>query len=159
MGGQLAAVGALIGFFGTTTGLAWGTDPVTPPLVQEVTAPLEFGKIALLGTGGSAIMSPDGQRTLTGQLEALGGNWQAAEIKIEGKPFGNFVIVTRRAILNGGGNVGTLELTKVDCDPPSFGRLDDQGNATAHCGGTLKIPGHARAGDYVGHVSLMVAVF
>lgn len=126
-------------------------------LQVESATDLDFGKVAVLGAGGVARISPQGTRYLLGDLENLGGSWGAATIEVKGKPSRPFIVVANPFSLLISRNGGQVFLRKINCSVPRFGRLDETGRARFTCGGDLFVRSRTRSGHYKGRVRVWVA--
>ncbi|MEM9233118.1 MAG: DUF4402 domain-containing protein [Pseudomonadota bacterium] len=126
-------------------------------LQVESVSDLDFGKLAVLGAGGVARVSPRGTRYLFGDLENLGGSWGAATIEVKGKPRRPFIVVVNPFSPLISRHGGQVFLRKINCSVPRFGRLDETGRARFTCGGNLLVRSQTRSGHYKGRVRVWVA--
>ncbi len=116
---------------------------------------LDFGKIANIG-GGRVRMNPDGERTLFGRVENLGGPHGPASIDLQGQPRQLFLVYApkfSKLRRSGGGRLSVLNITST---PAHFGRFDKDGAATVKFGGELIVRPNAWTGHYRGSVSFWI---
>lgn len=121
----------------------------------STTNDLDFGKIANLG-GGQVTLSPDGDRTLFGRVENLGGAYQPASVEITGQPHEFFFVHAPALAKIRRPQGGALLVTNLISDPLLFGRLDGDGRATVTFGGRLLVGPREKTGRYRGDVTFWV---
>jgi len=137
----------------TTQGSA---EADTAAIRLEVETRLDFDKLIVLGAGeGTATLSPDGTRSTSGVIGAIGGRAMVGSAVIRGEP-GRAVRVDlpaqiRLYSLSGAG----ILIEKVQTDLSPAPRLDSSGRLEFRFGGRLRISGDAD-GDYRGDVPITV---
>lgn len=137
--------------------LAFAAQDIPPGAVYiQTQSDLDFGKVALLGPGGRIVLTPSGQRTLTGTLENLGGSYGAAEVVINGPPYGRFQIFAPTFVPLVAPMGDRFFVQRLVSEPAHFGALDANGKATVRFGGETLVPPSARQGTYRGRVAFWV---
>ena len=116
---------------------------------------LDFGKIANMG-GGRIRLSPEGDRTLFGRIENLGGSFGPASVDVKGQPHQLFLVYAPKLskLRRSGG--GRLTVLNIKSDPLHFGRFNKNGAATVNFGGELLVRPNAWTGRYRGSVSFWI---
>ena len=140
----------------TPTTAVDAAEPGAMAVALEVEATLDFDRLILTGPdGGTASLSPDGARSVSGSLAALTGRAMVGSASIRGEP-GRAVRVSLPTRIDlfatAGGRITIEELTS---DLPAAPRLDSAGRLSFHFGGRLRVHGDAD-GDYRGEVPIIV---
>ena len=132
-----------------------GVKKVEKPLRIEITADLNFSRLALLNrTGGEVSIDPlSGARRISGALSGLGGMYLNGEGRLEGEP-GRYVRVhlPERIVLSAP-NGSTAELVKLDTNLPAQAQLDRNGKLSFTFGGKLRVTGSS-GGQYRGRIAI-----
>ncbi len=125
------------------------------PLNIEITANLDFSRLALLHhAGGEVELDPQsGQRRISGGITDLGGLSLHGEGRLTGEP-GRLVRVQfpERLTLSAP-NGSTADLVKLDTDLPAQARLDRDGRLIFSFGGKLRVTGNA-SGQFRGRIAI-----
>lgn len=125
------------------------------PLRIEVTANLDFSRLALLGrSGGEVSIDPvSGHRIVSGAITDLGGMSLKGEGRLEGEP-GRYVRVNLPdRITLSAPNGSTAEVVKLKTNLPPQAKLDREGRLTFTFGGKLRVTGNA-GGQYRGRIAI-----
>ena len=141
-----------------STGPAEPDKPATP-VSLDVEASLDFDRLILAGSGqGSAELLPNGGRSVTGSITAIGARAMIGEVIIRGEP-GRLV---RVALPDGidlfGLAGGTIRLDSISSDLPPMPRLDGEGRLSFRFGGVLRVSGDLD-GEFRGDVPIDVEYF
>ena len=132
--------------------------PATP-VSLDVEASLDFDRLILAGAGeGSAELAPDGARSVTGSIAAIGAGSMVGEVVIRGEP-GRIVRVALpdRIDLFGLGG-GSIRLESIRSDLPAMPRLDGEGRLSFRFGGILRLSGDLD-GEFRGEIPIDVEYF
>ena len=125
------------------------------PLRIEITANLDFSRLALLNrSGGEVSIDPvSGHRQISGAVTDLGGMSLNGEGRLQGEP-GRYVRVTLPdTILLSAPNGSTAEVVKLETNLPAQAKLDHEGRLTFSFGGKLRVTGNA-GGRYRGRIAI-----
>lgn len=134
-------------------GSATATEPL-PELRVEIIDPLRFARVALAGQqGGEVVLSPDGMRTVRGDVTDVGGAAMAGRIRIVGAPF-RPIRVELPTVIRLTASGGRLEIRDIRSDLPPQPRLDANGILEFGIGGTLALNDAAASGQYRASFSL-----
>jgi hypothetical protein len=126
------------------------------PVKLDVEVDLDFDRLVLAGSGdGSAELGPDGARSVSGSITAIGARAMVGEVVIRGEP-GRFVrIELPRRIELQGYSGGVLRLESLRSDLPQMPRLDSDGRLKFRLGGVLHLTGDV-SGEFRGDVTIDV---
>ena len=129
------------------------------PISLDVEASLDFDRLILAGKGeGSAQLSPDGGRSVSGSITAIGARAMVGEATVKGEP-GRIVRISLPDSIELYGLVGgTIRLESIRSDLPSMPRLDDEGRLSFRFGGILRVSGDLD-GEFRGEVPIDVEYF
>ncbi len=131
-------------------------DKPAVPVRLDIETRLDFDKLILVSTGdGSAELGPDGSRTVSGSVTAIGARAMVGEVVIRGEP-GRLVRVqlpNRIELLGLAG--GTIRLESIRSDLPPMPRLDGNGRISFRFGGILRVSGDVD-GEFRGEVPIDV---
>lgn len=135
-----------------------GADADEPPRARLaikilIRTDLRFGKLAVFGSGGVAVISPGGARTLSGGLESLGGPFHPSIVILNGTPGARFVVAAEGGAVLRSRHGVTLVAKHVTFEPAVFGRFDESGRAKVYFGAELRVPPSARDGEYVAEIA------
>ncbi|MEP2987965.1 MAG: DUF4402 domain-containing protein [Parasphingorhabdus sp.] len=125
------------------------------PLSIEITANLDFSRLALLSrSGGEVSIDPvSGHRRVSGAITDLGGMSLKGEGRLEGEP-GRYVrIHLPDQITLSAPNGSTAEVVKLETNLPSQAKLDRVGRLSFTFGGKLRVTGNA-GGQYRGRIAI-----
>lgn len=125
------------------------------PLQIEITANLDFSRMALLGrNGGEVSIDPvSGARQISGSLTSLGGMALHGEGRLTGEPGRNVRVTLPARILLSAANGSTAELEKLETNLPAMARLDQTGRLVFAFGGKLRVRGDA-SGQFRGRIAI-----
>jgi hypothetical protein len=136
-----------------TTGIEAAAET---PVALEVEASLDFDRLILTGPdGGTASLSPDGSRSVSGSLAELTGRAMVGSATIRGEP-GRFVRIGlpgRIDLYSPSG--GRITIEELISDVGGAPRLDSNGRLAFRFGGRLRVSGSAD-GDYRGEFPITV---
>ncbi len=125
------------------------------PLSIEITANLDFSRLALLDrSGGEVSIDPvSGHRRVSGAITDLGGMSLNGEGRLEGEP-GRYVRISiPDRITLSAPNGSTAEVVKLETNLPPQVKLDREGRLTFTFGGELRVTGNA-GGQYRGRIAI-----
>ncbi len=125
------------------------------PLQIEITANLDFSRMALLGgNGGVVSIDPmSGTRQISGNIANLGGMALYGEGRLTGEPGRNVRVSLPDRIQLSAPNGSTAELEKLETNLPALARLDQAGRLTFSFGGQLRVRGDAN-GQFRGRIAI-----
>lgn len=125
------------------------------PLNIEITANLDFSRLALLNrAGGEVELDPQsGQRRISGSITDLGGLSLHGEGRLTGEPGRVVRVQLPERITLSAPNGSTADLVKLDTDLPAQARLDHDGRLTFSFGGKLRVTGNA-SGQFRGRIAI-----
>lgn len=157
----------------TPTAPAWPQDVTAPcrlcapgeaaieskpavPVRLDVETSLDFDKLIQLGTGdGSVELAPDGSRSISGSIAAIGARAMVGEVVIRGEP-GRLVRVDLPDRIELFGRAGgTIRLESIKSNLPQMPRLDGNGRLSFRFGGVLKVSGDVD-GEFRGEIPIDV---
>ena len=129
------------------------------PVSLDVEAALDFDRLILAGKGeGSAQLSPEGGRRVTGSITAIGARAMVGEVTVRGEP-GRIVRVSLPDSIELYGLAGgTIRLDSIRSDLPPMPRLDADGRLSFRFGGILRVSGDLD-GEFRGDVPIDVEYF
>jgi hypothetical protein len=129
------------------------------PVSLDVEASLDFDRLILAGKGeGSAQLSPDGDRSVSGSITAIGARAMVGEVTVRGEP-GRIVRVSLPdSVELYGLSGGTIRLESIRSNLPSMPRLDADGKLSFRFGGILRVTGDLD-GEFRGDVPIDVEYF
>lgn len=129
------------------------------PVSLDVEASLDFDRLILAGKGeGSAELSPDGGRSVSGSITAIGARAMVGEVTVRGEP-GRIVRVSLPDSIELYGLAGgSIRLESIRSDLPSMPRLDGEGRLSFRFGGILRVSGDLD-GEFRGDVPIDVEYF
>jgi hypothetical protein len=133
-------------------------EPATPVQLSVETS-LDFDRLILDGSGaGRAELGPDGSRSVSGAVAAIGSRAMVGEVVIRGEP-GRAVRVELpdRVDLFGIAG-GTIRLESIRSDLPPMPRLDASGRLSFRFGGIVAVTGDLD-GEFRGDVAIDVDYF
>lgn len=129
------------------------------PVRLEVEASLDFDRLVTSGPGtGSALLAPDGSRTVSGSIAAMSARAMAGEVSIRGEPGREVRIELPRSIELSGFNGGTIRIESIRSDLPAAPRLDSNGRLSFRFGGIVHVSGDAD-GEFRGDARIQVDYF
>ncbi|MEH6757127.1 MAG: DUF4402 domain-containing protein [Parasphingorhabdus sp.] len=131
------------------------TSQVEIPLNIQITANLDFSRLALLNrAGGEVELDPKtGQRRITGSLTDLGGLSLNGQGRLTGEPGRLVRVQLPERITLSAPNGSTADLVKLDTDLPPQARLDRDGRLSFSFGGKLRVNGNAN-GQFRGRIAI-----
>ena len=136
------------------------TAEVVNALAASETSQISFGQFSTDTTGGQIIMTPDGTRSTTGDVKAIGGTHYAGTIDVKGDPGAilSIQLPSFPAILTNPSNSGTMSVTSWVSDPPQQGSvtIPASGKQAINVGATLVVGSvhHNPIGIYNGTYSI-----
>lgn len=129
------------------------------PVRLEVEAKLDFDRLIIAGAGeGSARLSPEGDRSVSGSVGAIGSRAMAGEVTIRGEPGRSIRVDLPERIELYGLAGGTLRLESIRADLPAEPRLDGNGRLSFRFGGVLRVTGDLD-GQFRGEIPIDVDYF
>ena len=140
---------------------ASGADDHKPatPVSLDVETSLDFDRLILVGAGdGSAEIGPDGSRTVSGSIGAIGARAVVGHVTIRGEPGRSVRIMLPRQIELTGLSGGTIRLDSIRSDLSAAPRLGSDGSLSFRFGGILRVSGEVD-GDFRGDVPIDVDYF
>ncbi len=125
------------------------------PLQIEITADLDFSRLALLSnSGGIVSIDPmSGSRQIRGSIANLGGMALHGEGRLTGEPGRSVRIFLPERIQLSAPNGSTAELEGLETNLPELARLDQSGRLTFAFGGQLRVRGDA-SGQFRGRIAI-----
>jgi len=127
------------------------------PIQLSVQATLDFDRLVELGAGnGTATLSPNGDRSVSGTVTAISGRAMVGAISVHGEP--NRLVrveLPSEIALYSVGGTGRIDIDDLGTDLGSMPKLDGAGNLSFRFGGRLRISGDADGG-YRGDVPITV---
>lgn len=126
------------------------------PVQLDVQTSLDFDKLIQLGSGdGSVELGPDGSRSVSGSVAAIGARAMVGEVVIRGEP-GRLVRIELPTHVELYGLAGgTIRLESIKSSLPSMPRLDGNGRLTFRFGGVLRVSGDVD-GEFRGEIPIDV---
>jgi hypothetical protein len=129
------------------------------PVSLDIEASLDFDRLILAGKGdGSAQLSPDGGRSVSGSITAIGARAMVGEATVKGEPGRIVRISLPDSIELYGLTGGTIRLESIQSNLPSMPRLDADGRLSFRFGGILRVSGDLD-GEFRGDVPIDVEYF
>lgn len=125
------------------------------PLQIEITANLDFSRLALLGNqGGVVSIDPmSGDRQIRGSIANLGGMSLHGEGRLTGEPGRSVRVTLPERIQLSAPNGSTAELERLETNLPPLARLDQNGRLAFSFGGQLRVRGDA-SGQFRGRIAI-----
>ena len=125
------------------------------PLQIEITANLDFSRMALLGANGGVVsIDPvSGAKQISGSIANLGGMSLHGEGRLTGEPGRNVRVSLPDRIQLSAPNGSTAELEKLETNLPAMARLDQNGRLVFAFGGQLRVRGDS-SGQFRGRISI-----
>lgn len=129
------------------------------PVSLDVETSLDFDRLILAGAGeGSAELSPEGDRSVTGSITAIGARAMVGEVIIRGEPGRIVRVALPDRIELFGLSGGSIRLESIRSDLPPMPRLDGDGRLSFRFGGVLRVSGDVD-GEFRGVVPIEVEYF
>lgn len=126
------------------------------PISLEIEASLDFDRLILLSAGeGSATLLPDGSRSVSGVIGAIGGRAMVGRVSVRGEPGRAVRIDLPRRIELHSLSGSRIVIEGLVSDLATLPRLDGSGALSFRFGGRLKVQGDAE-GEYRGDVPITV---
>ena len=115
------------------------TDKSEIPLQIEITANLDFSRMALLSSNGGVVsIDPtSGARQISGNIANLGGMALHGEGRLTGEPGRSVRVSLPERIQLSAANGSTAELEKLETNLPPMARLDQAGRLIFAFGGYM----------------------
>jgi hypothetical protein len=131
------------------------TKPATPiSLAVEVN--LDFDQLIVGGAGdGSAALGPDGARSISGSITAIGARSMVGEVVIRGEPGALVRVELPGQVELVGLSGGVVRLDSLKSDLPAMPRLDGNGRLRFRIGGVLHLSGDD-SGEFRGNLPIEV---
>jgi len=134
-------------------------EKAVAPVRLDIEASLDFDRLILAGKGeGSALLSPDGERSVSGSITAIGARAMVGEVAVRGEPGRIVRISLPDSIELYGLSGGTIRLESIRSDLPAMPRLDADGRLSFRFGGILRVSGDLD-GEFRGDVPVDVEYF
>ena len=132
--------------------------PATP-VSLDVETSLDFDRLILAGAGGgSAEIGPDGARSVSGSITAIGARAMVGHVTIRGEPGRSVRIMLPNRIEMTGLAGGTITLESIRSDLSAAPRLGNDGSLSFRFGGILRVSGDVD-GEFRGDVPIDVDYF
>jgi hypothetical protein len=129
------------------------------PVQLNVETSLDFDRLILGGSGaGRAELSPDGSRSVSGAVAAIGARAMVGEVVIRGEPGRAVRVVLPDRVELFGIAGGTIRLESIRSDLPPMPRLDANGRLSFRFGGIVAVSGDLD-GEFRGDVAIDVDYF
>ncbi len=130
------------------------------PLTIEIESGIQFGRMALRGTGsGAAQIDPQtGQTRVDGNMIDLGGTTYQGRVRVTGEPRRPVRIDLPASVLLRSSDGGEARLSDFVTDLPPVAMLDDDGVLEFSFGARLTSQGN-RGGDFRGRIRIGVDYF
>ena len=129
------------------------------PVSLDVEAGLDFDRLILAGAGGgSAEIGPDGARSVSGSITAIGARAMVGHVTIRGEPGRSVRIMLPNRIEMTGLSGGTIALESIRSDLSAAPRLGSDGTLSFRFGGILRVSGDVD-GEFRGDVPIDVDYF
>lgn len=123
-------------------------------IALEIEAGLDFDKLVVSGSGeGSATLTPDGRRQVSGSIEALTGRAMVGEARVRGEPGRAVRIDVPDRIRLYSINGSMISIDRIETDLPAMPKLDSAGNLSFRFGGRINVSGDAE-GNYRGDLPI-----
>lgn len=138
-----------------------GNDNAKPaaPVSLDVETSLDFDRLILAGAGGgSAEIGPDGSRSVSGSITAIGARAMVGHVTIRGEPGRSVRIMLPDRIEMTGLSGGTIALESIRSDLSAAPRLGSDGSLSFRFGGILHVSGDVD-GEFRGDVPIDVDYF
>lgn len=117
---------------------------------------LDFDRLVLLGSGeGTAVLHPNGSRSVSGVVGDLSGRAMVGSASVSGEPGRAVRIDLPRTIQLNSLSGGQVVMDDIVSDLPATPRLDSAGRLNFRFGGRLRVTGDAE-GDYRGDLRITV---
>ncbi len=125
------------------------------PLQIEITANLDFSRIAMIGNNGGVVsIDPvSGAKQTSGSIANLGGMSLFGEGRLTGEPGRNVRVSLPDRIQLSAPNGSTADLEKLETNLPALARLDQSGRLVFSFGGQLRLRGDAN-GQFRGRIAI-----
>ncbi|MDQ3246067.1 MAG: DUF4402 domain-containing protein [Pseudomonadota bacterium] len=131
-------------------------DAAKGPISLEIEASLDFDRLILLSEGeGTATLLPDGSRSVSGVIGAIGGRAMVGRVSVRGEPGRAVRIDLPRRIELHSLSGARIVIDGLVSDLSSMPRLDGGGGLSFRFGGRLRVQGDAE-GEYRGDVPITV---
>lgn len=141
-----------------SSGKAVDDKPATPVQLTVETS-LDFDRLILGGSGaGRAELGPDGSRSVSGAVAAIGSRAMVGEIVIRGEPGRAVRVALPDRVELFGIAGGTIRLESIRSDLPPMPRLDSNGRLSFRFGGIVAVSGDLD-GEFRGDVAIDVDYF
>lgn len=109
-------------------------------LTIEISTALDFSRAVLARSGqGSIRIDPNGARSVSSDLTALGGVALAGTVVIRGDPGRQITVVLPRQLNLSGSGGGTATVANIVTDLPDVPRLGASGELRSRFGGTFTV--------------------
>ena len=129
------------------------------PVKLEVEARLDFDQLILAGPGdGTAELSPDGSRKVSGSVTAISARAMIGEVTVRGEAGRLVRVELPSSIELHGFTGGVVRLESIRSDLPSMPRLDSNGQLSFRFGGIVRLSGEVD-GEFRGDVPIDVEYF
>lgn len=142
------------------TATATSSATIITPIAIANAVDMNFGNVAVSGTGGTVILATDNSRSFTGgvTLPAVTGTVTAAQFNVSGVAAYTYSITLPSAPLTVTSGANTMTVTAFTSTPTTTGTLDGLGTQTIDVGATLNVTAGQAAGTYVSATPFDVTV-
>ncbi|MFO7851954.1 MAG: DUF4402 domain-containing protein [Bacteroidota bacterium] len=138
---------------GQASETATATATIITPIAIAKDTDMNFGNIAVVATGGTVVLAPDGTRTPSGDvtLPAVPGTVTAATFTVSGEDNFTYSIELPSASITITNGTDNMTVDTWTSDPTPTGTLDGTtGEQTLSVGATLNVAGGESSGEYTG---------
>lgn len=145
--------------FGQVSATATASATIITPIAISKTVDMNFGNIAVSGTGGTVVLAPAGTRTSTGgvTLPVVAGTVAAASFTVTGLSTYTFSISLPSSPITITSGSNTMTVGTFTSNPATTGTLTG-GTATVNVGATLNVGASQAAGTYTSGTPFTVTV-
>jgi hypothetical protein len=134
-------------------------DKPSTPVQLSVETSLNFDRLILGGSGaGHAELGPDGSRSVSGAVAAIGARAMVGEVVIRGEAGRAVRVELPDRVELFGLSGGTIRLESIRSDLPPMPRLDGNGRLSFRFGGIVAVSGDLD-GEFRGDVAIDVDYF
>lgn len=159
----ILAIVLILGLRGTSfaqvSATATASATIITPIAISKTVDMNFGNIAVSGTGGTVVLAPAGTRTSTGgvTLPVVAGTVAAASFTVTGLSTYTFSISLPSSPITITSGSNTMTVGTFTSNPATTGTLTG-GTATVNVGATLNVGASQAAGTYTSGTPFTVTV-
>jgi hypothetical protein len=155
----LLLLGSVMSSFAQVSANASVTVNLITPIAITKTVDMNFGNVAVSGTGGTVVLPPVGPRTLTGgvTLPVVSGTVSAASFTVTGLSTYTFSISLPSSPITIKSGANSMTVGTFTSNPATTGTLTG-GTTTLDVGATLNVGANQPAGTYISETPFTVTV-